>query len=221
MIINLVKQSEFTDAILLKIVELASFAIKERNIFHIVLSGGETPLPVYTKLKNIDTIWSKWQFWIADERIPSASFTDLNKNSIKSILVQNIGIKESQIHFIQVELGMSKAIEYYKNELNNVNQFDLCLLGIGEDGHTASLFPGNDLGIGKDSPDVLAVLNSPKPPCYRITLSANRLSNSTDVLFLARGKNKKNIINQILCGRNLPANLIRGKNQTFIFYSEE
>jgi 6-phosphogluconolactonase len=96
--------------------------------------------------------------------------------------------------------------------------FDLVLLGIGQDGHAASLFPGNNLGEDVNSPSVLGIDNSPKPPYKRISLSINRLSKSRVIYFLVKGLDKKDIIENYLNGDILPCSMIRGKNETMIHY---
>lgn len=203
------------------IIQKANESIEQTGLFNIVLTGGDTPGIIYNYLKTQKTDWSCWFFWLSDEREVSSTFRNTNCEMIYQELLNGIQINPEQINFFNQDDGISKAILEYEQKVKSIDLFDLVLLGIGEDGHTASLFPGNEIGIDIDSPDVLAVFNSPKPPSHRITLSANRLSNSTDVLFLARGNNKKNILSQMLPGSNLPANFIRGKNQTSIFYCEE
>lgn len=216
--ITCVNSSDFIEKVLLKITELAEISIKERDIFHIVLSGGETPVKIYENLRYIDTIWSKWHFWIADERMPSNEFSILNKNTIYDNLLQYLNVHKSQIHFISVELGMNDAIKKYNKELNYVNQFDLCLLGIGEDGHTASLFPGNQIGYEEEAQNVLAVTNSPKPPKQRITLSAKKLNKSNNVIYIVNGKSKSIIIDQIKALNYLPCNIVKGQQNTILYY---
>src|SRR6185295_18060576 len=87
-------------------------------------------------------------------------------------------------HPIRAELGAEAAARAYCASLEAVAMFDLVLLGLGEDGHTASLFPGHDWGEAPDAPDVLAVFDAPKPPLERVSLSAARLSRAREVLFL-------------------------------------
>ncbi len=83
------------------------------------------------------------------------------------------------------------------------------LLGLSEDGHTASLFPGNDLGIAANSPDTIAVVNSPKPPAQRVSLNASRLSQARYVLFLVDGESKRDAIMHWRAGEDIPARAIR------------
>ncbi len=86
--------------------------------------------------------------------------------------------------------------------------FDLTLLGLGEDGHTASLFPGREWGTEPDSPDALAVLDAPKPPAQRVSLSAARLSRSRQVIFLVSGESKRDALARWRASENIPARAI-------------
>ena len=93
----------------------------------------------------------------------------------------------------------------YTETLRTIGEFDLVLLGLGEDGHTASLFPNHDWGIAPDAPDVLAVFNAPKPLTERVSLSAARLSRAREVLFLIAGDAKREAVKRWRAGENIPA----------------
>jgi 6-phosphogluconolactonase len=104
--------------------------------------------------------------------------------------LDHVLIPKTQIHPIPAELGAIAAANLYIKTLGAVDSFDLVLLGLGEDGHTASLFPGRDWGIEADSPDVLSVYDAPKPPPERVSLSAKRLARASRVIFLVSGIGK-------------------------------
>jgi 6-phosphogluconolactonase len=112
------------------------------------------------------------------------------------------------IHPIPAESGARTAATLYARALRGIDAFDLVLLGLGEDGHTASLFPGHDWGIHADSPDVLAVTDAPKPPPERVSLSAHRLSNAQQVLFLVEGAGKRDAVAAWRRGADIPATSI-------------
>ena len=90
--------------------------------------------------------------------------------------------------------------------MQSIAAFDLVLLGLGEDGHTASLFPGHDWGDAPGSPAALAILNAPKPPRERVSLSAARLSD--EVLFMVSGESKHVALAQWRAGAAIPARAI-------------
>ena len=116
-------------------------------------------------------------------------------------------------HLIPAELGSEAAARRYAGELTGVGEFDLVLLGLGADGHTASLFPGRP---HDDSADVVAVHDSPKPPSERVSLSAARLSRARQVLFLVTGQDKRAAVTAWRTGAEIPARAIRGPVQVLL-----
>lgn len=186
----------------------ADAAIQERGQFHLVLAGGDTPRAIYKKLRAAQTDWSAWHIYFGDERcLPP---TDPRRNSLMAgeTWLDYVQIPADQLYTIPGELGADLAACEYAQTLNTTGIFDLTLLGLGDDGHTASLFPGQEWGTGPDSPDTLAVLNSPKPPPQRVSLSAARLSRSRQIIFLVSGESKRGAVAQWRAGENIPARAI-------------
>jgi 6-phosphogluconolactonase len=97
----------------------------------------------------------------------------------------------------------------YAETLQTVGDFDLVLLGLGEDGHTASLFPDHEWGAAPGSPDTLAVLDAPKPPPQRVSMSAARLSRARQVNFLVCGGLKHKAVAEWRAGKDIPARAIK------------
>jgi 6-phosphogluconolactonase len=218
---NIIKFNDSTlwvNEIVNKIIEYANKSIIDNGIFNIVLVGGHTPITVYNKLVEKNTNWENWHFWIGDERFPDNYNTELNKDIIFNNLISKLFINPNQIHFMNVTLGLINSPLLYNEELKNVNTFDLTLLGIGEDGHTASLFPGNYLGNEINAPNVFTVTTAQKLPKQRITLSARRLSKSKNILFLAKGVYKLKIISEIESGLNFPCTTITAFNNTDLYF---
>lgn len=211
------KIDDFVSEIVDLIAKIANEAIENNGCFHIVLCGGTTPIPIYENLSKIETDWSNWHFWLGDERMPP-TIAGHNCDLVMKLWLNKIPIESKNLHFIPLLKGIESAVNEYKNELNKVDVFDLTLLGIGEDGHSASLFPGNNFGESEHSEDVLGVINSPKEPLNRITLSANRLSHSKNIIFLAQGESKKSIINNIMQGGTFPCNYIKGQQESTLYY---
>jgi len=119
-----------------------------------------------------------------------------------------IPVPPAQIHAIPAELGGIQSARIYAETLQTIGDFDLVLLGLGEDGHTASLFPGHEWGSAPGSPDTLAVFEAPKPPAQRVSLSAARLSRARKVIFLISGESKHRAVTEWRLGKDIPARAI-------------
>jgi 6-phosphogluconolactonase len=209
---------EFINNIVDLISQSAEKAIEVKGKFRIVLTGGETPKLVYQELKLLATNWTAWEFYISDERFAPDSVVLLNQLMIRNEFLNHVPVLESQIHFVDVEKDLNSAVFTYCQSINNIPDFDLTLLGIGEDGHVASLFPGNDIGLHPESPDVLSVNNSPKPPACRISLSMKRLNKSLKIIVIASGKRKRKIVHNLCSGIEVPAMFLKGLEETIFIY---
>jgi 6-phosphogluconolactonase len=186
----------------------AAQAIHERGQFHLVLAGGNTPRGIYRRLCAARTDWSRWHIYFGDERCLPPLDPARNSRMAEEVWLDSVPIPSRQLHAIPGELGASQAARMYAETLRTVGDFDLVLLGLGEDGHTASLFPGHEWGRGGGSPDTLAVFDAPKPPPQRVSLSAARLSRARQVLFLVSGESKHRAVAEWRSGKDIPARAI-------------
>lgn len=200
--------------------EAARRAIAKRGVFSIVLAGGRTPRDTYASLVDISTDWNAWQVYFGDERAVPPDHKERNSRIACRLWLGRVPIPAGNIHPIPAEMGLLEAVRAYQDELRGVEQFDLVLLGLGEDGHTAGLFPGRDWGEGEGAPDVLPVFDAPKPPPERVTLSARRLSRSDEVLFLVTGAGKKEAVRRLLRGYPIPASAIKPSRALHVFLDE-
>lgn len=188
-----------------KIITSSQQAISERKEFHLVLAGGTTPRRVYELLRNKNTNWSAWHIYYGDERCLPLDHAERNNRMAALALLDHVSIPASQIHTIHAELGSDAAAIAYAMTISKIDNFDLVLLGLGEDGHTASLFPHHEWGTSLDAPDTLAVQDAPKPPSERVSLSAQRLSKTRELIFLVSGETKRQAIKDWRKGENIPA----------------
>jgi len=187
------------------IAEEARQAIRSRGAFHIVLAGGSTPRALYDALRDLDTDWIAWHVYFGDERVLPADDPERNSRMASAAWLDHVPIPRGQIHPIPTERGLDAAVRAYQAVLRGAGDFDLVLLGLGEDGHTASLFPGQYWGEGDAAPDVLAVRDAPKPPPERVSLSAHRLSRARRVIFLVAGAGKRDALLRWQRGERIPA----------------
>jgi 6-phosphogluconolactonase len=119
---------------------------------------------------------------------------------------------------MRTELGLQAALTDYTEQLRDVEEFDLVMLGMGEDGHTASLFPGHD-NLECTEP-VIAITNSPKQPAERLTLTYSRLSQTQRMLKILTGSGKQSAVQAWLAGQALPISIPKAKNQTLVYLDQ-
>jgi len=189
------------EAVCEQIIQIAEQTISETGVFKIVLAGGSTPEKIYQLLVNAKTDWSKWMIYYGDERCLPADDKDRNSMMANRALLEKVDIPSSNIFAMPTELGTIEAAKKYRLAIADVVQFDLVLLGMGEDGHTASLFPGHQ---HNQQETVHEVYNSPKPPPERISLSASTLANTKKLFFIVTGKSKIEPVNQWKQGLDIP-----------------
>lgn len=185
------------------IARVAAEAIARRGAFRIVLTGGSTPREVYRLLRDATSDWARWHVYIGDERCVPAGHAERNDAMARAAWLAHVPVPESQIHMMPAELGPEEGARRYADIIAGVDRFDLVLLGLGEDGHVASLFPGNAARELKQ--DVVPVRHSPKPPPERISLSAARLTRSEQVFFLVAGPAKREALAAWIGGKSIPA----------------
>ena len=192
----------------------AEAAIQARGVFHLVLAGGSTPRALYRGLADRSAGDVRWHVWYGDERCLPADHPERNSVMSEAAWLATSRISPENRRPILAELGAVEAATRYAGWLKGVADFDVVLLGMGEDGHTASLFPGHDWGDAPGSPDVLAVLDAPKPPPERVSLSAARLNRSRCVWFVVTGSGKREALLQWKRGEKLPVSVVRGRLET-------
>lgn len=204
-----------------RILQAARQAIERHGHFSIVLAGGSTPRQVYQLLRASDSDWSNWQVYFGDERCLPSDHPERNSRMAAEAWLDHVPIPPAQIHPIPAELGARRGAEAYAKIMAGMaaeeDGFDLVLLGLGEDGHTASLFPGHEWGAEPDSPPVLAVLDAPKPPPQRVSLSAVRLSRAREAMFLVSGEGKQQALADWQAGKRIPALAITPPGEVDVF----
>ena len=220
---------EVTDFMIRKWKELSAEAFHARSIFVAALSGGSTPRDFYRDLAGIAdrNIWSGTHIFMADERYVSFTDADSNYRMLSELLLDRVPIPLENRHPVPVqEKTLERAAENYEAAITSffklrkkeLPEFDLIMLGLGEDGHTASLFPGHN-ALKEKKHLVYPVKNAPKKH-HRLTLTLPVINNARNIIFLVTGKEKANAVREVVEERNpsLPASMIRpeGGNLSFV-----
>jgi len=201
-----------------RILQAASRAITERGLFRIVLAGGRTPQAAYRLLVDADTDWSRWEFYFGDERCLPVDDAERNSLMAARALLDSVAVPAAHVHPIPAERGAEAAATEYQRVVRAALPFDLVLLGMGEDGHTASLFPGQQHPADQL---VHAVHDAPKPPPDRVSLSASALSEAREALILVTGAGKRAAILGWRAGERLPIAAIGGPAQVDVLLDKE
>ena len=196
-------------------VTAAAESIGARGRFSVAVSGGSTPRALFQLLATEEfrtrVDWERTHFFWADERCVAPDHPDSNFKVAHDLLLIKLALPSDHIHRIPGELAPEAAAFAYERDLRGffagerIPAFDLILLGMGEDGHTASLFPG-EKGIAKKERSAIAVYVE-KLHSHRVTLTLPVLNSACRVVFLVAGKEKAVTVQEVLKGTNplLPA----------------
>jgi 6-phosphogluconolactonase len=213
--------------------ELFKMIKDSRQRFDIALSGGSTPKLLFDILGDqyADKIpWERIHFWWGDERCVPPSDAESNYGMTERHLLSKIRIDQGQIHRIKGELSPEGAAEDYIKELqSHLNErqnwpvFDLIILGMGDDGHTASIFPHEMELLEADK--LCAVATHPESGQKRISLTGNVINNANRIYFLISGKSKakriSEIMNNLKKAKKLPVFHIGPKQGKIIFFLDQ
>jgi len=201
--------------------------------FHLAISGGKTPDLLFLALakKYSDSLlWQKIHFWWVDERMVLPNDPESNFGVVQKLLLSQIAIPETNIHRIKGEnIPETEALSYSVQIKKNIPQsngwpvFDLILLGMGDDGHTASIFP--DQMHLLNSEHICEVATQPQSGQKRVTLTGAAICNALRVCFLVTGSNKAERLSKIWDNpekaNQLPASHIQPKNGDLEWYLDE
>ncbi|MCD4689177.1 MAG: 6-phosphogluconolactonase [Desulfuromonadaceae bacterium] len=200
------------------VLRAAKQAIAARGQFRIVLAGGRTPERTYRLLSEVDTDWSCWQVYFGDERCLPVGNAQRNSDMVARVWLNRVNMPTVNIHAIPAELGPYEAAQQYEALVRHALPFDLALLGLGSDGHTASIFQGAPhLGESLVQP----VLHAPKAPSQRVTLSAAALSQCRKILVLVSGQEKRGILKTWQQGEPLPICTLQPIGDMIVIYDRQ
>jgi 6-phosphogluconolactonase len=225
-------KEEMSDQLASWMCDLIGESLKNQGFFTLVLSGGETPKLLYKQLvssKYKEKInWKRIHIFWGDERV--VPFTD-DRNNAKmayELLIDHLDIPATQVHIIRTDIEPNFAVDEYRKMLHTYfdhtpRSFDLVLLGMGDDGHTLSLFPDSPI-IEEQTHWVNAVFTK-KQEMYRITLMPLLVNRASHIAFMVDGGKKANILQQVLEGEytptKLPAQIINPKEGELHWFLDE
>ncbi|KAL0978726.1 hypothetical protein UPYG_G00174360 [Umbra pygmaea] len=184
----------------------AESAVREGGRFHLALSGGSTPLALFQRLAHYHYTfpWRDTHLWMVDERCVPLTEMDSNFRTVHDHLLQHVKVPYFNIHPMPVQINQRLCVEedngalLYERDISqlvNTSSFHFVLLGVGYDGHTASLFPSSKLDAHRES--LVALTESPAKPHQRMSLTLKAINQAQKVGVLVMGKSKHELITQL------------------------
>lgn len=217
-----------------RFVQLAQEAVATRKRFSVCLSGGSTPRRMHRLLARPplrDRVeWSRVHVFWGDERFvppddPESTFLMARETLLDHVPIPGINIHAMPTVGLSPEEAARRYAETLTTVVGNVPRFDLIYLGMGPDGHTASIFPGHPEATRPSTALVTVVRNSPKPPPTRLTLTFQAINAAANVLFLVAGSDKAQTIGAVfgdaIDPARLPAQGVRPKNGRLVWLLDE
>jgi 6-phosphogluconolactonase len=204
-------------------VHLAGQAIAAHGRFTVALSGGSTPAALYTAFTrpphNEQIEWSKVHIFWGDERFVPRNHPDSSYRMARETLLDQVPIPARNVYPMVAEdqawptdgrTEVIQAAQRYEQVIRDFfapgsSQFDLILLGMGPDGHTASLFPGQPAVVNPPDTWVTAVFDAPKPPPTRLTMCYTLINQARNIVFLITGSEKAAMMGRVLASETTPA----------------
>ncbi len=199
------KPDNFVDGSAKMLGDLIQDSLKRSGKVNVALSGGSSPLPIYSKLSTLNLDWKNIHFFMVDERCvsiedPNSNYGNIHKSLLCKVASKSFSMVIKGWSFKECSVQYEKTIKKHVVSHNNIPQFDLIVLGMGYDGHTASLFPETSALLA----DNLVALNEvPKLSTYRITMTYKLISNSRKVVLLINDQKKKDVL-MGACQNTLP-----------------
>jgi 6-phosphogluconolactonase len=201
-----------------RVLEAAQRAIAAKGAFRVVLAGGSTPEKAYRELAEANADWARWHIYLGDERCLPPDDPERNSVMIARAWLDHVPVPPRRVHWIAAESGPVTAADAYQDVVERALPFDLVLLGMGEDGHTASLFPGHEHDPRRR---VVAVHGAPKPPPERVSLNYSVLVNSAAVLVMVTGRGKHPAFERWRNGDDLPVARLACANGVDVLVDDE
>lgn len=189
------------------ILQQITSCVAEKGLCHVVLPGGSTPARCLQLLAEKPLPWKNIHWYPGDERCYPVGHVERNDTMMRDKLFSQQKNASETFHPVPAELGPELGAEKYAALLDATGGMDIVILGMGEDGHTASLFPGNP--ALDDLRSAVPVYDAPKPPAERISISLNMLRKAGECIVIATGDNKREALTELKEGKTLPVALLQ------------
>jgi len=212
-------EQEFVDTVVQEIHSRVLKNASQGKIFRLALSGGSTPGPIYRKLTEQDIPWELVEIYLVDERYVPIDHPYSNYRMIRESLLDHVHPKK--VVYFDTSLPIEECLQKYESNLYQDQKkfFDLILLGIGIDGHTASLFPGS-LALEEKHRWVAHTTTDQFDVRDRLTLTFSALESSKEIFFLMKGEEKKkNFTTNLSKDQTIPAWPLLQKEKTTIYFT--
>lgn len=211
--------------------EAAEAAVREGGVFHLALSGGSTPLALFHRLARLHFSfpWSRTHVWLADERCVPPADSQSNFGKVHEHLLRHVRVPYYNVHPMPVQVerrlcaaedGGAALYESQLTELVNGSRLHFVLLGVGQDGHTASLFPG--AAPNQHGQRLVALTESPGEPRRRMSLTFQAINRAHKVAVLVMGRGKHELVTQLSRVKDVPEKYpvtgVRPTDGTLVWY---
>eukprot|EP00187_Rhodella_violacea_P014302 CAMPEP_0184717678 /NCGR_PEP_ID=MMETSP0314-20130426/7070_1 /TAXON_ID=38298 /ORGANISM="Rhodella maculata, Strain CCMP 736" /LENGTH=300 /DNA_ID=CAMNT_0027181277 /DNA_START=25 /DNA_END=927 /DNA_ORIENTATION=+ len=235
-------KAALSESLAAKVTALSAAAIADHASFSVAISGGSLPALLSAGLlatpeSTAAVDWAKWKVFLVDERHVPRDDPDSNGKAARESLLESVAVPEGALWEIRPELEVGECARDYAERMRaagmrmidhptagKVPVLDLVLLGLGEDGHTASLFPGHAL-LDEASVIIAPIEDSPKPPPSRVTFTYPMIDAAESVVFVATGGGKKEVVKSIFEGAAdevpLPAKRVNPTSGNLEWYVDE
>ncbi len=213
--------------------DIIESTLRNQEFFTIALSGGNTPHSLYKKLSSVEfrkkIDWKRVHIFWGDERVVPFNDKLNNAGTAYEMLIDHINIPAVQVHKMRTDIEPVFAEKEYEKILHNyfnntVKSFDLVLLGVGDDGHTLSIFPTSPLIENEEHKWVHAIYNK-EQQMFRITLTPEIVNRASYIAFMVTGSDKANILKRVVDGDYipsvLPAQLINPENGKLLWFLDD
>jgi 6-phosphogluconolactonase len=222
-VIKLARASDVASQVALDLDNAISSLLSSKKKAHVVITGGTVGTLALEALAELlaDKDLAGLEIWWGDERFVESTSPDRNELQAKSALLSRISIPKSSLHPFPALDGsaIEEAAHSFAKHIEKAEpSFDIVLLGVGGDGHIASLFP--DSAPESVGEWVVIERNSPKPPAARLSLSYKALSSSKQIWFLVAGSDKAKAVASVFAGADLPAGKVFGVETTRWYLDE-